>query len=62
VSKTIKCECGREIVCSAFTNTCSECGRDYNWAGQRLAPRSQWGEETGETADEILAETDWEIV
>jgi hypothetical protein len=23
-------------------------------SGQRLAPRSQWGEETGETADDIL--------
>jgi hypothetical protein len=36
-----------------MTNTC-ECGRDYNWGGQLLAPRSQWGEETGETAADIL--------
>lgn len=52
--KLIKCgSCGRELECSGFTNTC-ECGADYNWAGQRLAPRSQWGEETGETAADIL--------
>lgn len=43
----VKCDCGRKLECSAFTETC-ECGADYNWAGQRLAPRSQWGEETGE--------------
>lgn len=29
---------------------CPHCHRDYNSAGQRLAPRCQWGEETGETA------------
>ena len=51
--KVITCNCGRQVVCEGFTNTC-ECGADYNWAGQRLAPRSQWGEETGETLDEIL--------
>jgi hypothetical protein len=43
----ITCDCGRELDCPSFTNTC-DCGADYNWAGQRLAPRSQWGEETGE--------------
>ncbi len=41
------CECGKEVELSHFTNTC-ECGADYNFAGQRLAPREQWGEETGE--------------
>jgi len=45
--------CARHVTLSGFTNTC-ECGADYNMAGQRLAPRSQWGEETGETADDIL--------
>jgi len=45
--KIIKC-CGEDIYCSEFTNTCGNCGADYNWAGQRLAPREQWGEETGE--------------
>lgn len=51
--KVIKCECGAIIQCTNFTNSC-ECGADYNWAGQRLAPRSQWGEETGESASDIL--------
>lgn len=55
--KIITCRCGRSLTCPAFTNTCT-CGRDYNSAGQLLAPRAQWGEETGETADEILAATD----
>lgn len=50
----IRCECGQELFCPNFTNTC-DCGRDYNWAGQLLAPRSQWGEETGETAEQILS-------
>jgi len=40
-------ECGEEVALAHFTNTC-ECGADYNSSGQRLAPRSQWGEETGE--------------
>ena len=56
MAKTITCECGATILCQAFTNTCY-CGKDYNHAGQLLASRSQWGYETGETADEILAET-----
>ena len=51
--KTVRC-CGRRLECAGFTNTCPYCGADYNWAGQRLAPREQWGEETGETAAEIL--------
>jgi len=51
--KIKRCECGRDVTCSGFTNTC-ECGRDYNHAGQLLAPRSQWGEETGETASDII--------
>lgn len=45
--------CNRPVELSHFTNTC-ECGADYNMSGQVLAPRSQWGEETGETADDIL--------
>lgn len=51
--KTITC-CGRRLECHGFTNTCEVCGADYNWAGQRLASREQWGEETGETAADIL--------
>jgi hypothetical protein len=46
--------CGEWLVCGGFTNTCDRCGADYNMSGQWLADRSQWGEETGETADEIL--------
>ena len=48
-----ECSCGRHVALTGFTNTC-DCGADYNMSGQRLAPRSQWGEETGETADDIL--------
>lgn len=43
-----RCICGAEVVLNDFTNTCDECWRDYNVSGQLLAPRSQWGEETGE--------------
>jgi hypothetical protein len=39
--------CGKWLVCDSFTNTCG-CGTDFNSAGQRLAPRFFWGEETGE--------------
>jgi hypothetical protein len=42
-----KCDCGSIVHLANFTNTC-DCGRDYNMSGQALAPRSQWGEETGE--------------
>lgn len=53
LAPVIKCYCGREVVCEGFTNTC-ECGADYNFAGQQLADRSQWGEETGESLADIL--------
>lgn len=49
-----KCHCGREVILSGFTCAC-DCGADYNSAGQQLAPRSQWGEETGESVADILA-------
>lgn len=53
--RVIRCQyCGTEVVCKSFTNTC-RCGADYNHAGQVLAARCQWGEETGETAADILA-------
>lgn len=45
--------CDREVTLGGFTNTC-ECGADYNWGGQLLASRSQWGEETGESLEDIL--------
>lgn len=47
------CDCGEEVYLDGFANSC-DCGRDYNSAGQQLADRSQWGEETGETASDIL--------
>jgi hypothetical protein len=51
--KVITCACGRTVECPDFTNTC-ECGRDYNWAGQLLAPRRFWGEETGEAPEDCV--------
>lgn len=49
-----KCDrCGREVQLGNFTNTC-KCGADYNSTGSRLAPRSQWGEETGERWFEVI--------
>ena len=52
----VKCQCGEVVVCfhNQFTNTCEKCGQDYDNQGGRLADRSQWGEETGETASDIL--------
>ena len=46
--------CGHQFELLAFTNTCSGCGKDFNQGGQGLAPRDQWGEDTGESLDEIL--------
>jgi hypothetical protein len=36
------CSCGQEVELFAFTNTCEQCGLEYNAFGQLLAPRSQW--------------------
>lgn len=47
------CDCGREVELAGFTNTC-DCGRDYNSGGTLLAPREQWGEETGEHLADIM--------
>lgn len=46
--------CGRCFELLAFTNTC-QCGKDYNQGGQGLAPRDQWGEDTGESLADILS-------
>lgn len=46
--------CHQEVELGGFTNTC-QCGLDYNGSGQLLAPREQWGEETGETVADILS-------
>jgi hypothetical protein len=47
-----RCDCGAKLYWEGpgrDLETC-RCGRDHNSAGQELAPRAQWGEETGETA------------
>lgn len=49
---TVHC-CGEPLHCPGFTNTCPHCGADYNWAGQLLASRGQWGEETEETYEDL---------
>jgi hypothetical protein len=46
--------CKHVMQLKSFTNTCEQCGTDYNSSGQRLAPRSQWGEDTGESLGDIL--------
>lgn len=52
-------ECGCDVYLTGFTNTC-ECGADYNMSGHLLAPREQWGSETGESVADILAaDTDY---
>ena len=47
VPAQLKC-CNKWLSLGNFTNTCEVCSADYNGSGQLLAPRSQWGEETGE--------------
>jgi hypothetical protein len=50
----IRCEhCSRTVVLGGYTNAC-DCSADYDMGGHRLAPREQWGEETGETAADLL--------
>lgn len=42
-------DCGEIVyLTDGFANDCT-CGTEYNGFGQKLAPRSQWGWETGET-------------
>jgi hypothetical protein len=55
-----RCDCGTYVWCPEFTNTCYKCGADYNGSGQRLADRSQWGEETGEHWSECIGPFDGE--
>ncbi len=54
VPAVLKCDCGAQVQLDGFTNTCDRCRADYNMSGQRLADRSQWGEETGESLGDIL--------
>lgn len=46
----LECDCGHKLYLdSCWANECEKCHTEYNGSGQKLAPRSQWGEETGET-------------
>jgi hypothetical protein len=46
----IKCDCGCLLSWSpGYDETCDRCGTEYNSSGTQLAPRHQWGEETGES-------------
>jgi len=47
VPAEIEC-CDEWLSLGSFTNTCPNCGADYNGSGQLLASRQFWGEETGE--------------
>lgn len=41
--------CQKTVVLdSTWASCCEGCGSEYSGRGQLLAPRSQWGEETGE--------------
>lgn len=51
MQKSFKCHCGRQVHLDRSDYRCP-CGQWYNAFGQRLAPPSQWGEETGERFDE----------
>ena len=55
-SPVIECvRCHTEVeLYDAFLSSCDHCGADYNGSGQLLAPREQWGEETGESLSDIL--------
>lgn len=54
IPAAIRCYCGAEVeLWDAWCSTCDKCGRDYNGGGELLAPRHQWGEETGENLTEM---------
>lgn len=48
VAAVMRCDCGAKFTLNDSWATGCDCGREYNGSGQLLAPRSQWGEETGE--------------
>lgn len=51
----LRCDCGQFLDWPGFGRDygCDRCGQEYNSSGQALAPRCQWGEETGEHPDDI---------
>lgn len=41
-----RCSCGAVVVLEdPMTNSCDDCGLEYNGGGQLLAPRAQWEED-----------------
>jgi hypothetical protein len=49
----VKCNAKVELT-HHFINTCPNCGQDYDGSGNSLAPRINWGEETGENWTDIV--------
>lgn len=49
-----ECHCGARLELAGDVE-CHRCHREFNSAGQELAPRELWGEETGETAADYYA-------
>lgn len=48
--KEIRCKCGTKIkTISSWANECQTCNTEYNGFGEELAPRENWGWETGES-------------
>ena len=48
MEESVKCsKCGTEVFLeNSWANECNKCGTEYNGSGQRLADRSQWGDES----------------
>jgi len=55
IDKTGICECGETVDLLRFTCTCPGCYTDYDSGGTELAPRGQWGWDTGESVADILS-------
>lgn len=49
----IECACGKQVTLDHDGAECDRCHLTYNLSGQTLAPREQWGEETGEHPADI---------
>jgi hypothetical protein len=71
----LRCNCGATIDMGGPGDDvdCDACGRTFNSGGQELAPREQWGAETGEHPADLgrphrnpfddlpgIHDTDWE--
>lgn len=45
---TVECDCGDLVtIDNSWANCCLNCEVEYNGLGEPLAPREQWGYETG---------------